>query len=269
MVWPKTNAAPSPLTNTREFKAKATALLTPLLTPNRSPVTPPTSDTVVYPLIQFTPLLSPDTSTELPVLQTVLRALSDKQFAGASWTFTAGYFNMTPGFKRLLLATKPAHGTVIAASPWANGFYGSPGVSGMLPAAYTHLSKHFVNEVRRKELDSQIQLYEWRRGTIGEPRGWTYHAKGLWVSLPGESDPSLSVVGSSNYTKRSYELDLEANILILTSDESLKRRLGEETRWLREYATPVDRNEYDKPDRRVSWKVRLAMWAVRILGGAL
>jgi CDP-diacylglycerol---glycerol-3-phosphate 3-phosphatidyltransferase len=176
---------------------------------------------------------------------------------------------MTPSVRRLLLATNPSRGTVIAASPWANGFYGSKGISGMLPDAYTLLSRRFLDAVRWRDLASVIKLKEWRRGTVNEPGGWTYHAKGLWVTLPGETAPSLSIVGSSNYTKRSYELDLEANVLIVTRDKVLMNRLGEEETWLQEYAKEVDKEEFEKPERSVSWKVRLAMWAVRVLGGAL
>jgi CDP-diacylglycerol---glycerol-3-phosphate 3-phosphatidyltransferase len=176
---------------------------------------------------------------------------------------------MTPSVQRLLLSTNPEKGTVIAASPWANGFYGSAGISGMLPAAYTHLSKRFLQAVRLKGMADQIQLMEWRHGTINEPGGWTYHAKGIWVTLPREQHPSLSIVGSSNYTKRSYGLDLEANVVLVTRDEGLMKRLGDEEQWLKDYARVVDENEYKKEDRKVSWKVRAAMWTVKVLGGAL
>jgi CDP-diacylglycerol--glycerol-3-phosphate 3-phosphatidyltransferase len=115
---------------------------------------------------------------------------------------------------------------------------------------------------------------------VGEEGGWTYHAKGLWATFPSQSastpkseekeeDPSLTVIGSSNYTKRSYELDLEANVVIATSDPGLRRRLGEEVKWLGEYAKPVGESEFEKPERRVSVGVRLSMWLVRVLGGAL
>ncbi len=189
---------------------------------------------------------------------------------------------MTPSFRRLLLATRPHTGTVLTAHPHANGFYGSPGVSGMLPAAYTHLAKSFLRRVRHDGLDNAITLREWKHGMVGEPGGWTYHAKGLWVSLPApphkesgledaqqQQQPCLTVVGSSNYTKRSYELDLEANVVIATTDEGLRRRLGEEVRWLGAHAGRVDESEFEKPERRVSVGVRLSMWLVRGLGGAL
>lgn len=266
--WPDSNNAPSPLENVREFGKRSTAFLAPIIRPGRTPTTS-NSLTIVYPLAQFTPLLKPDTSTELPALEAVLNALAIQPLCGSSWTFTAGYFNMTPSVRRLLLATNAARGTVIAASPWANGFFGSAGVSGMLPDAYTLLSKRFVDSVRRKDLSSQITLKEWRRGTIGEADGWTYHAKGLWVTAPGESRPSVTIVGSSNYTKRSYTLDLEANVMIVTRDADLQKRLAEEEMWLQEYASPMTSADYDKPERHVGIKVRLAMWAVRVLGGAL
>lgn len=118
---------------------------------------------------------------------------------------------------------------------------------------------------------------------MGEEGGWTYHAKGIWVALPSSSassaaaagentdtnDPCLTVIGSSNYTKRAYELDLEANVVLCTTDPGLRRRLGEEVRWLGEHATRVDEREFEKEDRKVGMNVKLAMWAVRVLGGAL
>ena len=145
----------------------------------------------------------------------------------------------------------------------------------MLPDAYTHLSKMFLRKVKYEGLSDSVQLKEWQNGKVNEDGGWTYHAKGLWVTLPsneaGEKpeDPSLTVVGSSNYTKRSYNLDLEANVIIATSDAGLRKRLGEEVQWLGEHAIKVDESEFEKPDRKVGISVKLSMWLVRVLGGAL
>lgn len=139
----------------------------------------------------------------------------------------------------------------------------------MLPAAYTHLSARFLDRVAEAQRTNSIQLKEWRRGTVGEPDGWTYHAKGLWITLPKEEHPSLTFVGSSNYTKRSYSLDLEVGALVVTEDEALKKRLGEETQWLQKDAKPISREDLRQTERRVSWNVRLAMWIVEMVGGAL
>lgn len=106
---------------------------------------------------------------------------------------------------------------------------------------------------------------------MGQEGGWTYHAKGLWVALNGEKAPSLSVVGSSNYTKRSYGLDLEVGVVVVTSDEGLKGRLAEERDGLGDgrWAEEVGMDELMKVERRVGMRVRVAMWIVKVVGGAL
>jgi len=270
--WPSTNAQPAPLADPDAYRATATALLAPLLKPSAVAPSSSRTNTQIYPLIQLTPLLKPnDTSTELTFISKILTHLATPAFKNSSWTFTAGYFNMTPLFRNLLLSTSPASATVVAASPWANGFYGSKGVSGMLPAAYTYLGRSFLTAVESAGLSSRVQLKEWRKGTVGEEGGWTYHAKGLWVTLPGEEKigPSICVVGSSNYTKRSYGLDLEANVAVVTRDKGLMGRLKDEERWLQEYAEVVNKGTFEKVERRVGLHVRIAMWIVGVVGGAL
>ncbi|KAL4870517.1 hypothetical protein BDV12DRAFT_55367 [Aspergillus spectabilis] len=279
--WPSANGAPSPLDDPEDFIAYSSTVLKPLIEPsaNQTAIEPKSpSQTFVYPVAQFTPLLKPDTSTEFPAVTTILCLLSTSPaFSGARWLFTAGYFNIHPVLSSLLISsTSPSQqipsttrGTVLTASPWANGFYGSPGVSGMLPAAYTHLSARFLDRVASAQATNSIELKEWRRGTVGEPEGWTYHAKGLWVTLPKEENPSLTFVGSSNYTKRSYGLDLEVGALVVTGDEELKRKLGEEMEWLQTHARTVSREDFRRTERRVGWNVRLAMWIVEKVGGAL
>lgn len=310
MEWPASNNAPNPLTDPRKFISGASTLLDPLIQPSSSSAVVPTSfgandKTYVYPIAQFTPLLKPDNSTEYPSLTSIFRLLvSHPLLQGSKWLFTAGYFNMHPTLSSLLIKSASSNtgsstsdspsGTVLTASPWANGFYKSPGVSGMLPDAYTHLSLKFLNAVfhanRHKppqEHDSAIQLREWRKGTVGQPGGWTYHAKGIWIMLPKprdqssadakspsanttDPDPSVTVIGSSNYTKRSYTLDLEVGAIVCTSDAGLQRRLGQEVERLKEDTTPVTREHLKSdPERQVSLKVRLAMWFVSVVGGAL
>ncbi|RAO73649.1 uncharacterized protein BHQ10_009661 [Talaromyces amestolkiae] len=284
LVWPASNSANSPLENPKEFINKSTTALHSLIQPiaqEKASSMHTTDKAFVYPVAQMTPLLQPDTSTEFPAVTSILRLLTSiSALKGSYWLFTAGYFNIHPTLSSLLIEStshipstkEPAtktQGTVLTASPWANGFYGSPGVSGMLPAAYTHLSARFLDKVAEAHRTNSIQLREWRRGTVGEPNGWTYHAKGLWITLPDDKYPSLTFVGSSNYTKRSYSLDLEVGALVVTSDERLKKRLHEETEWLQENSQPVSREDLRRTERRVGWNVRLAMWIVEKVGGAL
>ncbi|KAM7216459.1 hypothetical protein V8F06_008172 [Rhypophila decipiens] len=275
MTWPETNSAPSPLANPKQFVAEASGLLAGLISAKTTARTANDQtpadkrDTSVYVLSQFSQLLSPDTSTELPAVSHILHTLASPLYAKSSWTFTAGYFNPAPSLSQLLINTASEKGTVITASPDANGFYKSPGVSGLLPGAYTLLARRFLHSVHQHKRDSAITLREWKRGAVDDPDRWTYHAKGLWVALPHSQNPSITLVGSSNYTKRSYSLDLEANALIVTENEELKKRLGDEQRWLQEHSVNMTRDDFAKTERRVGLRVRLAMLMVKLLGGAL
>lgn len=213
--------------------------------------------------------MCPDSSTELPVVVRILEQLSSPTYKDSSWTFTAGYFNPDPSLTKLLLGTASTNSAVITAAPEANGFYMSKGISGLLPNAYVLLARNFVHSVHRARRGNDIALKEWRHGTVGHPGGWSYHAKGLWVTMPGDAHPAMSIIGSSNYTRRSYSLDLEAGALIATQNEYLRKRLGDEEEWLQTDAIKMTRDDFARNDRRVGLKVRIAMWIVQILGGAL
>jgi CDP-diacylglycerol--glycerol-3-phosphate 3-phosphatidyltransferase len=218
---------------------------------------------------QMSQVMKPDTSTELPLITRVLEMLASPAYKGSSWTFTAGYFNPASSLTKLLLNTASTNNTVITAAPEANGFYKSKGVSGLLPDAYILLARRFLHSVQRSGRSDAITLKEWRLGTVGQPGGWTYHAKGLWVTMPGDAHPALSIIGSSNYTRRSYSLDLEVGAMVVTRDEGLKARLGDEQRWLQEHARAVTQDDFARNDRRVGLKVRVAMWIVQLVGGQL
>jgi len=189
LLWPASNPAPQPIERPQEFKASASALLGPLLRPPQQPqgssAGAECTDTVVYPLGQFTPLFNlVDTSTEIVGLSKVLQLLTRPDFSDASWTFTAGYFNIHPTLKSILLASISKQGTIITAHPHANGFFGSAGISGNLPPAYTLLAGRFLADVYAAGKQNSIILKEWKRGIVGEKGGWTYHAKGKKCLIP-------------------------------------------------------------------------------------
>lgn len=284
LEWPSSNPAPSPLTSPEAYIKATTSLLRPFTTPSTSHPRPET-DTSFYPLL----CQPPNLNTELPALRAIIRSPSL-----CAYTFTAGYFNPHPLVTAYLLSIQ-APGTILTASPFANGFYNSSGVSSLLPAAYSHLSLRFLRAAR--SVHARISLREWRRGTVGEPDGWTYHAKGLWVTLlqspairsaahhqPGDAEtsrlpsvdavsggvgPCATVVGSSNYTKRSYGLDLEAGALVVSSNEGLMKRWKREEEQLVARSRMVEEDELAGEGRRAGWNVRVAMWIVKVLGGEL
>ena len=277
LIWPSSNLAPSPLYSPKRYISAATSLLLPLFSPSAFP-TPALSNsennnastTTLYPLLSHPPTLN----TELPALKTLLSSPSLH-----SYTFTAGYFNPHHLITSSLLAASSnskARGTVLTASPSANGFFKSPGISGLLPPAYSHLSLRFLQRVRLA--NASIKLCEWQRGTVGEKDGWTYHAKGIWTyflsqSQDGREDrivgPGATLIGSSNYTSRSYGLDLEVGALVVTDDEGLMRKWKREEEGLREFTREIGESELEGEERRAGWKVRVAMWIVKLVGGSL
>lgn len=285
LIWPSSNPAPNPLKDPKAYIQATTSLLQPLFSPSASPPSfqqSPTSDppktsttTILYPLLSHPPTVN----TELPTLTTLLSSPLLTRY-----TFTAGYFNPHPLVTRALIsASSPSRsvpGTILTASPHANGFYGSSGISGMLPAAYTHLSSRFLQLARSHH--ANITLREWNRGPVGEEGGWTYHAKGIWAYLAAPppsshasdkgrevAGPSATVIGSSNYTSRSYGLDLEVGALVVTDDEGLMRRWAREEEGLKAWTREVAEAELKGEARRAGWKVRAAMWIVKMVGGAL
>ena len=260
LEWPASNEAPDPLKAPKQYIAAATSLLRPIVEA-KLPQPAPTTTTSVYALLCHPPTIN----TELPAFTTLLNRPIK------SYTFTAGYFNPHPIVTSALLAASGSPdstpGTVLTASPYANGFFGSKGISGMLPAAYTHLSLRFLQAARGKN----IQLREWQCGVVGQKDGWTYHAKGLWVTLPGNNPagPSATIIGSSNYTTRSYGLDLEVGAMVVTTDEALMRKWKREEEILGKPTRQVNEAESEGKERRAGWRVRFAMWIVRVVGGAL
>jgi len=111
---------------------------------------------------------------------------------------TSGYFGLYKAYQEHILRSA-ANCRVVAASPLvrspnlslrlhtyfvaqANGFYGSAGVSGHIPAGYTLLEQRFWRRLQQagRTWDGSrgVQFFEWERP------GWTYHAKGTPAQLP-------------------------------------------------------------------------------------
>lgn len=231
LSWPTSNKSCEPDLNLHRFIGESSLLLEPLLKQHdlesfEEFTNTEEADTIVYAVSQFTPLLqrSNDVSTEKPA---ILRLLSFLDSPKINWWFTAGYFNMLPQIQEKLLNGQ-AKGTLITASMKANSFYKSSGASYYIPEAYLLIAKKFLEEITRRGKNNLIKLFEWQNGVVNTPGGWSYHAKGIWISVPEEDVPSITVVGSSNYTRRAYSLDLESNAVIITKDADLKKRMKAE-----------------------------------------
>lgn len=173
---------------------------------------------------------------------------------------TSGYFGLSRSYKDLILRSHiPTR--IICASPEANGFYGSKGISNRLPEGYTWLEQQFMAAVRTAQLqDSRsvpgsVELKEWNR------QGWTYHAKGIWLSPNPESLPILTLFGSTNLNSRSAHLDTELSFVMLANSVTVQKQLQLELQGLKNFA------EDWKGDRR---NVRaFTKLLVRVLNGYL
>ncbi|KAJ4470230.1 hypothetical protein J3R30DRAFT_3539901 [Lentinula aciculospora] len=137
---------------------------------------------------------------------------------------TSGYFNLYKPYQKLFFAHPQVAVRIVAASPKANGFYGSQGISGRIPEGYTFLEQKFMKAAKRMANmfsrfgsgHSNVELSEW------EKSGWTYHAKGLWLSPSAESSPVLSLFGSTNLNSRSADIDTELSfVMIIPPSRSL------------------------------------------------
>ncbi|QLL32122.1 hypothetical protein HG536_0C02910 [Torulaspora globosa] len=265
LFWPKDNLAIEPALNKTQFVLESSAAISNFLLDKPQCPAPSNVDkeeypTVVYSISQFTPLFphGEDLSTEKP---TILSLISSIKKPSISWTFTAGYFNVLPEIKKGLVSTPSKQATVITASPYANGFFESKGASGHLPAAYLHLSKKFLKSVKRHGKEANIILREWKNGIVNKPGGWSYHAKGLWIadSSSGDSRPMITCIGSSNYTRRAYSLDLESNAVILTRDNQLRDEMQQELNNLLQNTKKVNLEDFrNEPHRKVNSGVKLA-----------
>jgi CDP-diacylglycerol--glycerol-3-phosphate 3-phosphatidyltransferase len=130
-------------------------------------------DTSLRPFLQMGPFgIRQESDLVVPAL---IRAANEMSTApgGLETTvdWTSGYFSLDDEYKRQLLDSR-ARVRVVCASPEANGFLNSKGVSKYIPPAYTYLEREFWEAMCERGREERIELREWRRN------GWTYHAKG-------------------------------------------------------------------------------------------
>ncbi|XP_031837297.1 phosphatidylglycerophosphate synthase 1 isoform X2 [Nomia melanderi] len=193
-------------------------------------------DTWVFPLIQMGQLnIYHDSQITLKLLQTAQ--------PGATLRLATGYFNLTSEYSDALL--KNCQGTchLLTAHPTANGFFSAKGISGSIPAAYTKIEESFIKRCNKMGQEKRITLWEFMKP------GWTYHAKGLWYSLPNQEKPSLTLIGSPNFGYRSVSKDLETQIAVITKNPKLQNELQKEYERLFACAKPVTTRTFHEQNR--------------------
>lgn len=232
LTWPW--PAPCPQQDPKGYKAFATELLSSLVQPSSTSEELDDDSCDVYPIVQLTPL---GVGNDFKVMKTLCEAA--KRFP---WTLTAGYFNIARPLQAELLEST-TKGTVIIAGEKANGFYKSKGISRHVPELYSLLAKKFAEEATQHH--SPLRLLEWQHGVVHTPGGWSYHAKGMWLG-----DPIFAtVVGSSNFTRRAYQHDLEAGAVLISKNPQLQAAFRDEVANLEAHARPVSSDNFAPPRR--------------------
>lgn len=170
--------------------------------------------------------------------------------------FTSGYFNVTDEYCDLILKNEADY-KIILAAPEANGFYGSSGMSRFIPAVYVQLCKVFQNKVQDYRRKDGISLFEYCR------KGWTFHGKGMWSYMPGESLPSMTMIGSPNFGFRSVNRDLEAQLVIVTKNEKLRKQLHKEQTCFLKYSREINNDTFRQQRYRVPRWVALITFIIK------
>ena len=176
---------------------------------------PADGDTCLYPLFQI-PWFS------VHQIDESLDLLFSTAHSNQRVTISSGYFNPS---KRLLdtLKHSKAEVDIIIPSIEANGFYKGANVKGLVPDMYN------LSAMRALEKCPNVNILEYNRP------GWSYHAKGVW------SD-NLTILGSSNFNRRSSMRDTELSVALVTDNEDLKENLMAERDSLRIYSADLQKS---------------------------
>ncbi|PPQ63931.1 hypothetical protein CVT24_009106 [Panaeolus cyanescens] len=196
---------------------------------------------------------------------------------------TSGYFSLHRPYQDLILKASGVDCRIVAAAPKANGFYGSKGISGRIPEGYTLYEQRFMKAVRTagrlwrgpsSNNGSGVLLSEWERP------GWSYHAKGVWLSPDWSSPPVLTLFGSTNLNARSAHIDTELSFLMVLPSETtptsaaqppapghkggsdalltLRQSLQQEIDNIRSNVT-----DWGGGERHVRWTTKFIVWLVK------
>jgi len=210
------------------------------------PKLPKDTDTIIIPMLQMKQLHIQENERLMAIIMDIIDSNSDY------WKnifITSGYLNFTNEFKKLLSEVH-ADVDILCAAPQANSFYKGAGLSGYIPAVYTYFERQIHDE------SSNIKIHEYVRP------GWTYHAKGLWASYrdkeSGELLPNVTILGSTNFGRRSMKRDIEAQVLMITDNKKLQKNMANEIKNLLNYTVLVDNDTFNKQERYIPLQVKLS-----------
>ena len=182
------------------------------------------------------------------LMHELLHQMAENQAAHISnLTFTTGYFNPTPHFLQLFKGIP--HATkiqIVTGSPLTNSFHGARGFIGRIPAFYRY---SLLKWVQALDENDNIRFYEYYKDKT------TYHTKGFWYwHMNKDFSEYLTIYGSSNYARRSFDRDLEAQFLVFANSENAVKLFERDRMSVFEHKTEIDEKKIqDDTVTRVSF----------------
>ena len=98
----------------------------------------------------------------------------------------------------------------------ANSFYNCGRIKSWVPYLYRQIQSNFIGQLNDDEGGNRIKLYEYQKEDC------TFHSKGVWYLLAEEYNQNqkwrcpMTIIGSSNFSYRSYLRDSECQFYIVT-----------------------------------------------------
>ncbi|KAJ3107964.1 Tubulin polyglutamylase complex subunit 1 [Phlyctochytrium planicorne] len=219
-----------------------------------SPI-PKSADTLLFPYFQIGKLDIREEEKVLSSLMDVVHTQSETHQCHI--TLSSPYLNLINKLEDRLKSTK-ADLTLLAASPEANGFFTAKGSAKYIPAAYSARSIRLLKIFQ--QANKLVNYTEYAK------KGWTFHGKGIWVSINNAF--GITAVGSSNFGQRSHRRDLEAQMLLVTNNQALQGKLNKEVKGLMDHAKPTTLGDILQPSRKPPYFVRMLARLIRIMGNA-
>lgn len=91
---------------------------------------------------------------------------------------------------------------------------------------------------------------------------------GIWITPPQFSQPVLTLIGSSNFTRRSDRLDLESTCVVITRDPNLQSALANEINHLRKFSNETSISQLNTILAEGGWRRAIAVraWVALVAG---
>jgi len=183
----------------------------------------------------------------------ILRGAHSLHIASPYMNFTHQYLSQLLGYE----AVNDRTVCIMTSSPTSNGWYKASGLASFITPLYCEIERMVFKAIQKSMASKHVTLYEYSR------QGWSYHSKGMWATACGQEFPYFTLIGSSNFGRRSVEKDLESQVAVLTTNLELRKKMDEERKQLWLYSQKVDSTLLNSSERKSNPFVKLLLHWVR------